>query len=105
MAGMTKREGAKRVLDAQSSKQKLRQRIIIGSLVILIMGVGVSLMTRWEFGIAAILAAGLLFQYAIERMNVIIEASVANGIKALGWREDTELNEETLEKIKAIAHQ
>ena len=42
-------------------------------------------------------------QYAVERMNTILEASVASGLKAMGWDADTALDEETLENIRRIA--
>ena len=42
-------------------------------------------------------------QYAVERMNTILEASVATGIRDMGWDADTALTEETLDTIRRIA--
>ena len=53
---------------------------------------------RWEFGLATVLMCGLLFQYAVERMNTIVEASIANGLKDMGWDAETELDEQTMDK-------
>jgi hypothetical protein len=103
MAGMTKREGAQRILDAHATRQKVKGRLVIGSVVIGLIAVGVGFLTRWEFGAATLLGCGLLFQYAVERMNTIIEASVANGLNAMGWSNDTVLDDPTLEKIRGIA--
>ncbi len=103
MAAMTKREGALRILDARASARKLKTRIVVGSVVIAIAGLGVGSLTQWEFGLATVLLLGLLFQYAVERMGTIIEASIANGLKAMGWDLETELTEEKLEKIKELA--
>jgi hypothetical protein len=36
-------------------------------------------------------------------MNTILEASVANGLKDMGWAHTDELDEETLRKIRTIA--
>ena len=69
----------------------------------MLIGVVVAALTRWEFGLATVLMCGLLFQYAVERMNTIVEASIANGLKDMGWNAETELNEETLDKIRTIA--
>ena len=49
-------------------------------------------------------AVRLLLQYAIERMGTIIEANIANGLKAMGWNEASELDEEAMEKIQRIAN-
>jgi hypothetical protein len=104
MAEMTKREGAVRILDAQASRSKLKGRIVAGATVIVVASLGVGVLTRWEFGLATLLMCGMLFQYAMERMNTLLEASEINGLKAMGWDADTELNEQTLEKIHNIAN-
>ena len=44
-------------------------------------------LTRWEFGVAALLLFGLLLQFAHERMTVILDAHALTGLKALGWDE------------------
>jgi hypothetical protein len=103
MGGMTKREGAQRILDAHATRSKVKGRIVIGSIVIALLSLGVGWLSRWEFGLATLLACGLLFQYAIERMGTIVDASIANGLKAMGWSSDTELDEATLDKIRAVA--
>ena len=102
MAG--KKEGAQRVLDAKASAMKVQQRLIPAGLGIVLIGVVVAVLTRWEFGLATVLMCGLLFQYALERMNTIVEASIANGLKDMGWDAETELDEPTLEKIRSIAN-
>jgi len=102
MAG--KKEGAQRVLDAKASAMKVQQRLIPAGLGIALIGVVVAVLTRWEFGLATVLMCGLLFQYALERMNTIVEASIANGLKDMGWDAETELDEPTLEKIRSIAN-
>ena len=102
MAG--KKEGAQRVLDARASAMKVRQRLIPAGLGIVLIGVVVALLTRWEFGLATVMMCGLLFQYAVERMNTIVEASLASGLKDMGWDADTELDEQALEKIQTIAN-
>ena len=102
MAG--KKEGAQRILDAKASAMKVQQRLIPAGLGIALIGVVVAVLTRWEFGLATVLMCGLLFQYALERMNTIVEASIANGLKDMGWDAETELDERTLEKIRSIAN-
>ena len=102
MAG--KKEGAQRILDAKASAMKVQQRFIPAGLGIALIGVVVAVLTRWEFGLATVLMCGLLFQYALERMNTIVEASIANGLKDMGWDAETELDEPTLEKIRSIAN-
>jgi len=102
MAG--KKEGAQRILDAKASAMKVQQRLIPAGLGIALIGVVVAVLTRWEFGLATVLMCGLLFQYALERMNTIVEASIANGLKDMGWDAETELDEPTLEKIRSIAN-
>lgn len=103
MANGTKREGAQRILDAHASLQKVRGRTAFGVVVIVLISVAVTVLTSWHFGLATALMCGLLLQYAIERMNVIIRASIANGLKDMGWDVDTELDEAALEKISTIA--
>ncbi len=102
MAG--KKEGAQRILDAKASAMKVQQRLIPAGLGIVLIGVVVAYLTRWEFGLATVLMCGLLFQYALERMNTIVEASIANGLKDMGWDADTELDDQTMEKIRSIAN-
>lgn len=102
MAG--KKEGAQRVLDARASAVKVQRRLLPAGLGIALIGVVVAILTRWEFGLATVLMCGLLFQYALERMNTIVEASIANGLKDMGWDAETELDEPTLEKIRSIAN-
>ena len=99
----TKKEGAQRVLDAHASRQKVKQRLVPVAVIIVLIGIGVAALTRWEFGLATVLLCGLLFQYAVERMTTILDAGVINGLKDMGWDVDTELDEATLEKISTIA--
>jgi hypothetical protein len=102
MAG--KKEGAQRVLDAKASAIKVQQRLVPAAMGIVLIGIVVAYLSRWEFGLATVLMCGLLFQYALERMNTIVEASIANGLKDMGWDADTELDDQTLEKIRSIAN-
>lgn len=102
MAG--KKEGAQRVLDAKASAMKVQQRLVPAGMGIVLIGIVVAYLSRWEFGLATVLMCGLLFQYALERMNTIVEASIANGLKDMGWDADTELDDQTLEKIRSIAN-
>ncbi|MEL0266892.1 MAG: hypothetical protein VW945_05325 [Candidatus Poseidoniales archaeon] len=99
----SKKEGAQRVLDAHASRLKVKQRFVPVAVVIVLIGIGVAALTRWEFGLATVLLCGLLFQYAVERMTTILDAGVINGLKDMGWDVDTELDEATLEKISTIA--
>ena len=102
MAG--KKEGAQRILDAKASAMKVQQRLIPAGLGIVLIGVVVAYLSRWEFGLATVLMCGLLFQYALERMNTIVEARIANGLKDMGWDAETELDDQTMEKIRNIAN-
>ena len=102
MAG--KKEGAQRILDAKASAMKVQQRLVPAGVGIVLIGVVVASLTRWEFGLATVLMCGLLFQYALERMNTIVEASIANGLKDMGWDAETELDDQTMEKIRSIAN-
>ena len=102
MAG--KKEGAQRVLDAKASAMKVQQRLVPAAMGIVLIGIVVVYLSRWEFGLATVLMCGLLFQYALERMNTIVEASIANGLKDMGWDAETELDDQTLEKIRSIAN-
>ena len=102
MAG--KKEGAQRILDAKVSARKVQQRLIPAGGGIVLLAIVVAFLTRWEFGLATLLMCGLLFQYALERMNTIVEASIANGLKDMGWEAGTELDDEALEKIRTIAN-
>lgn len=99
----SKKEGAQRVLDAHASSSKVKGRLMPITVGILAIGLVVASLTRWEFGLATVLMCGLLFQYAVERMNTLLEASIANGLKDMGWEQLDELDEETLSKIKTIA--
>ena len=83
---------------------RVQQRLIPAGVGIVIIGVIVAYLSRWEFGLATVLMCGLLFQYALERMNTIVEASIANGLKDMGWEAETELDEQTMEKIRNIAN-
>ena len=102
MAG--KKEGAQRVLDAKASAMKVQQRLVPAAMGIVLIGIVMAYLSRWEFGLATVLMCGLLFQYALERMNTIVEASIANGLKDMGWDADTELDDQTLQKIRSIAN-
>ena len=99
----SKKEGAQRVLDAHASSSKVKGRLVPVAVGILAIGLVVAYLTRWEFGLATVLMCGLLFQYAVERMNTLLEASIANGLKDMGWEQLDELDEETLSKIRTIA--
>ena len=82
---------------------KVQQRLVPAAMGIVLIGIVVAYLSRWEFGLATMLMCGLLFQYALERMNTIVEASIANGLKDMGWDADTELDDQALEKIRSIA--
>ena len=99
----TKKEGAQRILDAHASSKTVRRRLLPVAIVIVLVGGGVTALTSWDFGLATVLLCGLLMQYAVERMNAILEASVATGIRDMGWDADTALTEETLATIRRIA--
>ena len=99
----SKKEGAQRVLDAHASSSKVKGRLVPVAVGILAIGLVVAYLTRWEFGLATVLMCGLLFQYAVERMNPLLEASIANGLKDMGWEQPDELDEKTLSKIRTIA--
>ena len=99
----SKKEGAQRVLDAHASSLKVKGRLVPVAVGILAIGLIVAYLTRWEFGLATVLMCGLLFQYAVERMNTLLEASIANGLKDMGWEQPDELDEKTLSKIRTIA--
>ncbi len=103
MASVTKREAAQRVLDAEQTAALIPQRMIIGGVVALLLAGAIFYLTRWEFGLAALLIFGLLLQFAAERMGAIIDASRANGLKDLGWDIETELTDEAMEKIRRIS--
>ena len=98
----SKKEGAQRVLDAHASSLKVKGRLLPVAVGILVIGLVVAYLTRWEFGLATVLLCGLLFQYAVERMDTLLEASIANGLKDMGWEQPDELDEETLSKIRTI---
>jgi hypothetical protein len=99
----SKKEGAQRVLDAQASEAKVRGRLLPAAAAIVLIGVGVAVLTRWQFGLATVLVCGLLMQYAVERMNTILEASVATGLRDMGWDAEADLTEEALDTIRRIA--
>ena len=92
----TKKEGAQRILDAHASSKTVRRRLLPVAIGIVLVGGGVTALTSWHFGLATVLVCGLLMQYAVERMNTILEASVASGLKAMGWDADTTLDEDCL---------
>lgn len=100
----SKKEGAQRVLDAHASRLKVKQRLLPVTVVVLLFGIAVAALTRWEFGLATVLLCGLLFQYAVERMAAILDAGVINGLREMGWDVDTELDDATLAKIERIAN-
>ena len=99
----SKKEGAQRVLDAHASSSKVKGRLVPVAVGILAIGLVVAYLTRWEFGLATVLMCGLLFQYAVERMNTLLEASIANGLKDMGWEQLDGLDEETLSKIRTLS--
>tara|TARA_B100000900_G_scaffold99449_1_gene82188 strand:- start:9176 stop:9487 length:312 start_codon:yes stop_codon:yes gene_type:complete len=99
----SKKEGAQRILDAQASSHRVKKRVLPVAGAILLIGLVVAFLSRWEFGLATVLICGLLLQYAVERMNTLLEASVANGLKDMGWDHPGEFDEETLKKIRTIA--
>ena len=103
MARGGKREGAQRVLDALSTKEKMKTRVLLAGGVILLATVGVAYASRWEFALATLLMCSMLLQYAVERMNTIVDAGVANGLKMMGWEATTELTEETLATVERLA--
>jgi|GEM_PF-545942 hypothetical protein len=103
MAGGGKRDGAQRVLDALATKQKMKARVLLAGIVILLVTVGVAYSSRWEFALATLLMCSMLLQYAVERMNTIVDAGVANGLKTMGWEATTELTEETLATVERMA--
>jgi hypothetical protein len=103
MTGGGKREGAQRILDAFATQKKMRTRAILAGVFLLVVSVGIAVLTRWEFALATVLACSLLLQYAYERMDTIVTASVANGLKMMGWELTTELNEETLATVERIS--
>ena len=72
----SKKEGAQRVLDAHASSLKVKGRLVPVAVGILAIGLVVAYLTRWEFGLATVLMCGLLFQYAVERMNTLLEAGL-----------------------------
>ena len=82
---------------------KVKQRFVPTVVGIAIVGIAVAALTRWQFGLATVLVCGLLLQYAIDRMNTILDASVANGLKDMGWDVETKITDETLEKIRTVA--
>ena len=103
MARGGKREGAQRILDALATKEKMKTRVLLAGGVILLATVGVAYASRWEFALATLLMCGMLLQYAVERMNTIVDAGVANGLKTMGWEATTELTEETLATVERLA--
>ena len=99
----SKKEGAQRILDAQASSRRVKNRLLPVAAAILVVGLVVAYLSRWEFGLATVLICGLLLQYAVERMNTLLAASIANGLKDMGWEHPGEFDEETLKKIRTIA--
>ncbi|HJM54765.1 MAG TPA: hypothetical protein QGI72_00810 [Poseidonia sp.] len=102
MAAMTKKEGARRILDAQASLARMKNRAIAAGIVGLILAVAITVLTRWQFGLASVLLFGLLMQFSLERMGMSIRSSQLQGLKALGWKEDTVLDEACMERLNNL---
>ena len=102
MAAMTKKDGARRILDAQASLERMKQRAIVAGVVGLILAIAITVLTRWQFGLAAALIFGLLMQFSLERMGTSIRSSQLQGLKALGWKEDTVFDDERLERLNNL---
>ncbi len=102
MAAMTKKDGARRILDAQASLDRMKQRAILAAVVGLMLAGAITGLTRWQFGLAAALLFGLLMQFSFERMGTSIRSSQLQGLKALGWKEDTVFDEEHLERLRNL---
>ena len=102
MAAMTKKDGARRILDAQASLDRMKQRAILAAVVGLMLAGSIAALTRWQFGLAAALLFGLLMQFSLERMGTSIRSSQLQGLKALGWKEDTVFDEENLERLRNL---
>ena len=99
----TKKEGAKRLLDTLDSAKKLRTRLgfALGQGLVLSLLIGY-FTEQWRFGLAALLAFGLLIQFAFERMKNSIEASRLEALSQLGWKDDSFDEEEYRARILKI---
>jgi len=99
----TKKEGAKRLLDTLDSAKKLRTRLgfALGQGLVLSLLIGY-FTEQWRFGLAALLAFGLLIQFAFERMKNSIEASRLEALSQLGWKDDSLDEEEYRARILKI---
>ncbi len=102
MAAMTKKEGARRILDAQVSHSRMKTRATVAGIVGVVLSLGIVFLTRWQFGLAALLVFGLLMQFSLERMGTSIRSSQLQGLKALGWKEDTELDDACMERLNNL---
>lgn len=102
MAAMTKKEGARRILDAQVSNSRMKNRATVAGIVGIGLALGITFLTRWQFGLAALLVFGLLMQFSLERMGTSIRSSQVQGLKALGWKEDTELDDACMERLNHL---
>ena len=102
MAAMTKKEGARRILDAQVSNSRMKNRATVAGIVGIGLALGITFLTRWQFGLAALLVFGLLMQFSLERMGTSIHSSQVQGLKALGWKEDTELDDACMERLNNL---
>jgi hypothetical protein len=43
-----------------------------------------------------------LMQFSVERMTTSVRSSQLQGLKALGWKEDTELDDACMERLKNL---
>ena len=102
MAAMTKKEGARRILDATTSYSRMKNRAVVAGITGIALSLGIMGLTRWEFGLAAFLLFGLLMQFSVERMTTSVRSSQLQGLKALGWKEDTELDDACMERLKNL---
>jgi type IV secretory pathway TraG/TraD family ATPase VirD4 len=102
MAAMTKKDGARMVLDAHASSQRLRIKLnvtIVGGLLIALL---IAMFSQWQFGVAAALLFGLLIQFSHERMKTMIEAKTIQGFQVMNWDQSSEMSEDNLKKIRAL---
>jgi len=99
---MTKKEAAKRILDAVETADRIRSRTILAVVFGVIISIGIAALSSWYFGLAAVLVFGLLVQFAHERMSVSVQSSQLQGLKGLGWDEATVIDEACIERLKKI---
>lgn len=99
---LTKKQAAQLCIDALSSEEKLKRKVIlVGVNIVIISGV-ITFLTSWYFGLACLLICGLLGQFAHERMDNSIQARKILAMKSLKW-EQTELeNPDLLGKLTKI---